>query len=143
MSKFTPDALVSSFIADDVGTQSILHSTEQYEAPVIPQVSAVEEWNQAIAAAMTRGANKSAATRAVMIADPDLHQRFLAEFNDNARPSARKSAAPSPVIQEWDSAISAAMKGGTNKAQAIRAVVAANPDLHSRYLAAVNERPSR
>lgn len=55
--------------------------TKQPVAASVAQQSAIDEFEAKVAEAMTGGKNKMQATRAVVVSDPDLHQRYLAEIN--------------------------------------------------------------
>ena len=54
--------------------------------------AAIEQFEAAVAAKVNAGMTRHAATAAVVKADPDLHKRYLNEYNANAgRPKALRS----------------------------------------------------
>ena len=59
------------------------HRMSKPSARIAAQVDAqsVAAWNQAIAAKMSEGLSRAAATTAVVRRDPDLHRRFLIAAN--------------------------------------------------------------
>ena len=93
------------------------------------------EWDRAVDARMAPGKLRSAAIRETVITEPALHQRYVKASN-----APTVTAKPAAVIAEWAEAVDAERAQGKNTAQAIRNVIAKNPQLHKRYIAAANER---